>query len=264
MIRRFNRFELKDVIPASVRDDLLDTLRAGVSPDPQGGAEGAYRVTSLYYDTRDLACFRAKLDGVKFRRKVRVRRYGGATGSPEAEVMVEIKQRINRTTQKRRIALTLREAYALCSGELKREWTDAGDAAVAGEVEFLALALQLRPACVIGYLRQAFVGSRYEPGLRITFDYGLWSSSASHGLAEGAMRYSILPPNWMVLEVKADHSIPLWVSNLLARHRVELSRFSKYCTGLKRLQALGRVSVEGCIEVDADRKESFPGGVSNG
>lgn len=247
MIHNFDRLELKYVIPSSTRDALIDDLRANVSPDPEGDA-GVYQVTSLYYDTADLACFRAKLEGIKFRRKLRIRQYGMLGNDPNAEVMVEIKQRINRTTQKRRIGLPLREAYLLCRGQLRREWPNQMHASVADEVTFLALALLLRPTCVIGYIRQAFIGSRYEPGLRITFDHGLWSSVADAGLGGGAARHAILPPDWVVMELKTNRAIPLWVSNLLARNNVALDRVSKYCAGLARLHRLGLASGAGAAD----------------
>ena len=238
MIKRFNRFELKYIVPAATRDALLDELRAHVSPDLEGGPTGVYAITSLYYDSPDLACLRAKEDGIRFRRKLRIRRYG-ELGSVPAPVMVEIKQRIGRTTQKRRVAVRLDDAYRLCRGGGELEWSDPADAAVAAEVEFLAHALLLRPTCVIGYTRQAFMGSRYEPGLRITFDQSLWSSIPDDGVSGAAPRHEILPPNLLVLEVKVNNAVPLWISHLLARHHCGLSRYSKYCAGLRRLMALG-------------------------
>ena len=74
MIRRFNRFELKYVIASELRDRLWDEMRLHMSPDREGGDAGIYRVTSLYHDTSIFACYRAKLDSINFRRKLRIRR----------------------------------------------------------------------------------------------------------------------------------------------------------------------------------------------
>lgn len=238
MTKQFNRFELKYIVPIATRDAFLDDLRAQVLADPRGGPTSSYAVTSLYYDSPDLTCLRAKLDGVRYRRKLRIRRYGGLA-EPNPLAMVEIKQRIGRTTQKRRLALPLDDAFRLCAGGDDMEWSEPADAAVATEVEFLVRSLLLRPTCVIGYVRQAFVGSRYEPGLRITLDYGLWSALPSGGLTAGAERHFFLPPDRLVLEVKANNAVPLWVSNMLARHHCALTRYSKYCAGLTRLIELG-------------------------
>ena len=44
--------------------------------DPHAGADGTYRVTSLYFDTPYDSALREKLDGVNRREKFRLRYYG--------------------------------------------------------------------------------------------------------------------------------------------------------------------------------------------
>lgn len=235
MIRRFNRYELKYKIRVDDRDRLLEVMLGHMRPDKEGSADGIYQVTSLYYDTYDLAAYRAKLDGINYRRKLRIRRYGPHV--PGGKVMVEIKQRINRTTQKRRLAIPLADAYALCDGDLDRRFEDPLDQAVAEEVGFLVGAEQLSPKCVVSYRRRALVGGDFEPGLRITFDEMLTVSDASRGLEEGAERVSFLPPHQAILEVKSNDVVPLWVSRLLANRSIQVIRFSKYCSGIARLRS---------------------------
>lgn len=236
MIRRFNRFELKYIVTAALRDALLPQIRERMESDPESADAGVYRVRSLYYDTPDLAFFRAKLDGIKFRRKLRIRTYGDDVAGPGTPAMVEIKQRINRTVQKRRLAVPLSQAYALCAGARGEELTNEYDAEVAGEVEFLVRALNLAPTCVISYARHAFMGGIYEPGLRVTFDAGLRCAGPERGL-EPIEYFHFLPPDRLVLEVKANEAIPLWVVRLLARHSIPIQRYSKYCAGLAHLRA---------------------------
>ena len=108
--RAFNRFELKYLIGRdqieAVRDDLSDNLQ----PDPHS-PDGSYAVWSLYYDTPTRKFYWEKIDGVPFRRKLRIRHYGEPELSCRRHaVFVEIKQRVNRVTQKRRIAVPYREA----------------------------------------------------------------------------------------------------------------------------------------------------------
>ncbi|MBI3178622.1 MAG: polyphosphate polymerase domain-containing protein [Deltaproteobacteria bacterium] len=239
MIRRFNRYELKYIITSSDRDRLLPTIEAYMQPDREGGPAGTYRVTSLYYDSADFACYRSKLDGINYRRKLRIRRYGALETAPGVDplAMVEIKQRINRTTQKRRLATSLSKAYELCEGISIPEDLRANplDRAVAEEVLFLAGALQLRPTVVIAYRRQAFAGSAFEPGLRITFDSALTASDPSRGLAPLRDSLPLTREDGVILEVKANDVVPLWVSRLLAANRCTVRRFSKYCAGVARL-----------------------------
>jgi len=234
MIRRFNRYELKYRVSVEDRDAMLPIMLGYMLPDKEGAADGVYQVTSLYHDTYDLSCYRAKIDGINYRRKLRIRRYGESGGT--SPVMVEIKQRINRTTQKRRVALPLDQAYQLCEGRLDRKFDNPLDDAVAQEVSFLVGAQQLSPKCVVSYRRRALVGSQYEPGLRITFDENLTVSDASRGLEDGAPRVSFLQPDHAILEVKANDVVPLWVTRLLASRSITVIRFSKYCAGIARLR----------------------------
>ncbi|MCK6547468.1 polyphosphate polymerase domain-containing protein [Myxococcota bacterium] len=241
MIRRFNRYELKYVVTTAERDALLPTMLAHMGTDKEGSDEGIYQVTSLYYDTWDLACYRAKLDGINYRRKLRIRRYGRIAKGENPKVMVEIKQRINRTTQKRRVSLPLDEAYELCDGHADLDaFTHPLDRAVAEEVTFLACARQLSPKCVVGYRRRALVGSIYEPGLRVTFDEDLRVSAPAWGLDEGATEHSFLPWDRAILEIKTNDVLPVWLPRLLAAHGITVKRFSKYCTGIAKLRGLDR------------------------
>ena len=231
-MKRFNRFELKYIVTATQAEAVKEDLLAHMDPDSHGCADGSYSISSVYYDTADLAFMRAKVEGIKFRRKLRVRRYGEGGDGP---VFVEIKQRINRTTQKRRLILPLTQAYELCAGQWERELDDPEDNAAAQEVLFLTQGLNLQPTCLVGYRRQAHVGSSYEPGLRVTFDHDIWGATASQGLVADVSRHALLTQSTVIMEIKANNAVPLWLANLLARHDCSLRRYSKYCAATQRL-----------------------------
>src|SRR5690242_15029689 len=123
MIRRFNRFELKYILPVSLCARLIDELKHHIAPDSHGGDAG-YPLVSLYYDSPRLDCFWAKVEGIRFRRKVRLRIYPGDDITRVTTGSVEIKQRINKTVQKRRLELPLEQAERLCVGKLDLEGMD--------------------------------------------------------------------------------------------------------------------------------------------
>jgi SPX domain protein involved in polyphosphate accumulation len=231
MIRRFNRYELKYILPVGQIEAIVDDLRQLADPDPHGGTAG-YRVVSLYYDSPALDFFWAKIEGIKFRRKLRLRIYPGEEISRTPSAMVEIKQRINRTVQKRRLQLPLAEAERLCRGQLERDDLDAEDRQVAAEVQHMVHAMDLAPTCITAYRRRAFVGGHYEPGLRVTFDTDLRARAHALAVAEDADNHLFAPPDWCIMEVKVNEAVPDWVTSLLARHGCQLRRVSKYCAGL--------------------------------
>jgi hypothetical protein len=239
IVRRFNRYELKYVVHIRKVAALMKDLREMTVPDAHSGPEG-YRITSLYYDSPNLDFYWAKLDGLKFRRKLRLRIYPGQALIPGSikDGHVEIKQRINRTVQKRRLVLPLAEAEQLCAGSIERTDLDELDQQVASEVQYLVHAMHLRPTAVISYRRFAFEGGRYDTGLRITFDVDLRARVHALKVDECANDHLFMPPDMSVMEVKANDAIPDWVTYLLARHDCQLQRVSKYCAGLKRARSI--------------------------
>lgn len=234
MIRRFNRFELKYVVHAFAAERLLSEIRPRLVADPHAGPEGFYPVVSLYYDSPDLRLFRSKVEGIKFRRKLRVRVYPGDDLSAVTRGVVEVKQRIDRTLQKRRLPLPLEEAERLCAGEGVPAGLDALDEAAASEVTYIASSLRLRPTCVIAYERRALVGGRHEPGLRVTVDSNLTARCHALQVNLPAPNRRFLPLRFCIVEVKFNDRIPRWLASRLRAHQFDLGRVSKYCSGLAR------------------------------
>jgi SPX domain protein involved in polyphosphate accumulation len=237
-IRSFNRYELKYLVHASQIDGLVADISHQMAPDPHGDASGSYVISSLYYDSSELHMLRSKIVGTNYRRKLRVRVYGGPDAGPPRSAMVEIKQRLGRTTQKRRVVVPLGEALQLCEAQDPRAWDDDRDQAVADEIKALVRALALRPACTITYRRRAFMGSRFEPGLRVTFDTDIWGAPPRLDFYAQRPTAFLMPRDWSVLEIKVDDRVPSWINELVTRHGCELRRVSKYCLGMVKLHDL--------------------------
>ncbi|WP_370255498.1 VTC domain-containing protein [Streptomyces sp. V4I8] len=164
-LHAFNRFELKYLVPveqaAEIRDELAERMDRDLN-SPVGG----YGVRSLYYDTPQLRFYWEKIEGLKFRRKLRIRHYGNPDGvTDESPVCVEIKQRVNRVTQKRRITLPYGVARQLCDGREMIEHS-AKEGAFIQEVLELVVRLNLQPTAITGYQREALVGRDADTGLR--------------------------------------------------------------------------------------------------
>ncbi len=237
MIRRFNRFELKYVLPASLCANIMDDVKHQIMPDKHGGTQG-YPVVSLYYDSPEYDFFWAKIEGLKFRRKVRLRIYPEDDVRKVTMASVEIKQRINKTVQKRRLELPIEQAEDLCAGKFSPEGLDTLDAQVAQEVTYLSRAMDLRPAAITAYHRRAYEGTHENAGLRITFDTRVAARVNALTVNAAATNRLVLPEEWCIMEVKADDRVPEWVTSMLARHNCQLTRVSKYCCGVARLNGI--------------------------
>lgn len=141
---------------------LQEDLKYYVLPDTYNDDTGAYTLSSLYYDTDDYRFYREKIDGLKFRRKLRIRTYETAKElTDESIVYVEIKQRVNRVTQKRRVPMSYKEALALCNEGIIPDH-DSRDAPVINEIYEMVLENHLKPSCITSYFRQAYFGTDYD------------------------------------------------------------------------------------------------------
>jgi hypothetical protein len=234
-VRSFNRYELKYLLPLELVRAFTADLALHAQPDPHSGLEG-YPVYSLYWDSPQLTYFWEKLDGEKLRRKLRFRRYEGRD-----ETYVEIKQRLDRTVQKRRTRLPVGEALALFDRgaiDPARE-ADVSDA-VLKEALVLVRRHRLAPTAAVRYQRQAWFAA-FEPDLRVTIDsrlqYDAHELDLERPFRTGAY---LLAPQWCVLEIKYNNRVPQWLLALVRRHSLDVVRFSKYCAAIDLARFDGR------------------------
>lgn len=238
MIRRFDRYELKYIIDARRYERFVADLTNFMVPDDHGDARGFYRIVSLYYDSPSFEAYRSKVEGLRFRRKLRLRIYpphGDVRKATEGHV--EIKQRMNHTVQKRRLVLPLPVAEALCAGQEPDIPLDELDQAVSSEVHYMVRAQHLRPACIVAYRRQAFVTDRFDTGMRVTFDMQLAGRNTGLRITEDNSNRYFLPLDQFVMEVKVNQRVPHWMVALLSKHECNLQRISKYVKALDHEQS---------------------------
>lgn len=228
----FNRYEIKYIIDELAVPALREELAARMDTDPNS-PHGGYPVNSLYYDTQDLLFYWEKIEGLRFRRKVRMRLYGDPVEcTNDSTVHVEIKQRVNRVTQKRRLALPYGEA---------RNWLDERHRpdcpperqGFVNEVSNLVSTLDLRPVATTGYLREAFVGREIDAGLRVTIDHRVHGRDRDFHFASGGENRMIIPPKLAIVELKANERVPYWATDLAARLDLSVVRISKYCRSVE-------------------------------
>lgn len=228
----FNRYEIKYLVSTAVAAELRQEIEQRLDRDRHSGEEG-YGIWSSYYDTRQLRFYWEKIEGLKFRRKLRIRHYGDRSAvDDDTPVFVEIKQRVNRVTQKRRVRLPYRDALLLCDGRRMVEH-DPSQRAFLEEVLDLVLRLDLRTTAMTGYQRHAYVGRDADVGLRVTFDQRIRGRDRDFHLGADAENRLIVPASMSIVEVKANERVPYWLTDLTARRNLQVARVSKYCQSVE-------------------------------
>lgn len=233
VIHKFNRFELKYILSLEQVKDFKKDLLKYVNVDPYWN-EWKYRLESLYYDTEDYMHYWEKIEWLKYRRKIRIRRY--VTDEPfddNSKVYVEIKQRIDRVTQKRRVGMSYKEAKILLEEWVYPEKYRVEDKEVLDELYHLSKSQKLLPSAITCYDRQAYFWTENDIWLRVTFDTNVWYMHKNLDLKNTHPEGLMVPPKYCILEIKADDKVPYWVTELVANHNFRLIRVSKYCLALE-------------------------------
>ncbi|MFQ5690917.1 MAG: VTC domain-containing protein [Gemmatimonadota bacterium] len=224
----FNRFELKYLVRQRVIPEFLGELAGYLRPDPNATGPWGYPVFSAYWDSDAFALFWEKIEGLKYRRKLRFRRYGD-----EPFVFIEIKQRTDRTLQKRRARWPLTRTVAAFGPD-----SDHGpiqpDDPIVSEALVLKHRFRLRPRMAISYRRRAYFGV-YEPDLRVTFDHRVLYRATEVDIARPVRSgRDLIDPRLAIMEVKFDERVPTWLGKAVRRHGFQMVRLSKYCSAVDR------------------------------
>ena len=194
------RHELKHQI-APLEDLVLSgRLRRLFPHDKHAGADGSYRVTSLYLDTPYDAALREKLDGVDRREKFRLRYYG----EEPAWLKLEKKFKVNGLCGKRSARLSREEGERLLAGELG--FLLEREEPLLAELYHKLRGSLLAPRTAVCYDREAFL---YAPGnVRITLDRDIRTGLSPLDFFRPE-RFSLKPLSGLtVLEVKHDAFLP--------------------------------------------------------
>jgi SPX domain protein involved in polyphosphate accumulation len=228
--RSANRFELKYLVPHDSVEPVVRDLDPYVYSDPNVRWDQGYPVRSVYWDSHGWSFFWEKVEGLKQRRKLRVRAYANVDYG-----FVEIKARADRTLQKRRARLSLDEIHAKFRGRPgETESLDAPSDPVVSEAMYMRQRYLLRPRMAIAYWRSAFFGT-YEPDLRVTFDrriqYHPHEVDIARPFESGPY---VVDPRLVVMEIKFNERAPVWLCKLVSRHGLQIIRLSKYCTAVDR------------------------------
>lgn len=246
-IRRSRR-EYKFLLPPERAGAVCSDIRE-MLPGDRNGDGGAYPIVSEYFDTEDHEAFWERDRKIGNRRKLRVRIYGTASGRIPPSAFLEVKHKQDGVGVKRRIAVPVdsvtrpdfdvRELLAEIGPTLERRT----DRLLAEEIQLLLDKRGVVPAVQMRYDRVAFEGSDGDDEVRITFDEAIRCRAHRKPLAPDDRDFPIviLPAGSRLLEVKLFGAAPYWFRELIAKHQLMRTPFSKYCSAVERVASgIGR------------------------
>jgi SPX domain protein involved in polyphosphate accumulation len=225
MIEVFNRYEKKFLIDNETYQSMKDKLLNYMEFDAHNRNREFYTISNIYYDTSDNHLIRNSLSKPKYKEKLRLRAYGIPEGN--GKVYLEIKKKVWGLVNKRRTALRLNEAYEFVNSGLKPEIKEYMNRQVLNEIEYFLKIYTLEPKLYLAYDRIGLFGKE-NPDLRITFDTNIRSRRNDLILENGDHGEPLLQSDQWLMEVKAERSVPLWLSQMLSDYKVYSTSFSKY------------------------------------
>lgn len=223
----FNRVELKFPMNIASYNKLINIIESHFDTDEFGDEEGFYTVSNLYFDTADNFFHEQNINREPFRQKLRMRVYDNVT--LEDSCYIEIKKKYNGSSNKRRTCMKLKEAYdflGLNGISVVSDFANSNDH-VLQEIEYFRNYYQLVPKTLISYDRRALC-CHDDPSVRVTFDKNLRSRTTDLRLEHGRYGDLFTPSDFVLMEVKALNSIPLWFVEIIDEYELFGMKFSKY------------------------------------
>ncbi|MBE6133924.1 MAG: polyphosphate polymerase domain-containing protein [Erysipelotrichaceae bacterium] len=183
---------------------------------------GLTSIASLYYDTPDYRLINRSIEKPKYKEKLRLRSYGLA--KEDSKTFLEIKRKSEGIVYKRRISLLEKEADELIrTNEAERKDQ------IGRELEaFLENYKKVEPKYLIIYDRMAYYQD--DSDLRVTVDINPRYRTTDLNLHTSLEGTPLTDDGGAILEIKVQHSIPLWLTKILTEGKIYQTSFSKVGT----------------------------------
>lgn len=216
------RKELKYYINHIDYINLSAKLSNVFTKDKNSLSDGYYHVRSLYFDNKSNNSYYEKLSGIENRNKYRVRVYNLNTDP----IKLEIKSKLNHVILKESVLIKEEDIGKLISGSY--DFLLDFNNTTAARVFSRFTKDYYHPVILIDYKRDAY--SLDIENIRITFDFEIKKDEVN--LANLTDRnISMLPAinsSKVIMEIKYNNILPVWVKKMLQTDRFERCAISKY------------------------------------
>ena len=213
----FNRYEKKYLMPESIYLELRNRLK----PYMQTDEYGLHTICNIYYDTPDFELIRRSIEKPVYKEKLRLRSYG--IPKMDSTVFLEVKKKYQKVVNKRRIPLTLQEAYDYVEKGIRPQ----KESQILNEIDFFLKRYPLQRGVYLAYDRIALF-QKDDHDFRVTFDHNIRSRQMDMGLEKGDAGKLLLPEDYYLMESKIMGASPLWFTEILSELKIYPVSFSKY------------------------------------
>ena len=215
IISVMKRYELKYVLSKeqviSFKNKILEYMKID--------KYGLTTISSLYYDTPTFTLINRSLEKPFYKEKLRLRSYGLA--NENSLVFLEIKRKNEKVVYKRRIASNENKVNEFFYKNIPFDNQQISRELMAFKEKYH----YLEPKYLIIYDRIAYYMENSD--LRITLDMNPRYRTSELDLHTSLEGTSLLKEGEAILEIKVQHSVPLWLTKILTEEKIYQSSFSK-------------------------------------
>lgn len=233
-IETFFRYEFKyfmsDKLSNAILKDSLDFMK--IDQFAEKNIDEGYFVRSLYFDNQDYDNFFEKVDGVKIRKKFRLRTYSKKFDD-KTLIFLEMKGRKKDRIFKERIKIENKDLeyfYSLKNLEkLNQKYKNNN---LINDFVYNVFRKRIKPKILIDYNRKPLINKN---GLyfRLTFDNNLVSSKSTDLFNEMGFNFPVkYKPGNSILEVKFERSMPAWFHRIIQSYDLRRESISKFVLGV--------------------------------
>lgn len=208
----FKRTEKKYILDLKQYDDLLIKCKTHLIEDEFK----EFTVNNIYFDNDDDLLIRRSISKPYYKEKLRLRGYNDLN---DDELFLEIKKKCNKVVYKRRASISFDEidnSYNLLHSDRQIE----------KEINYFIKRYNPKPKYYIGYKRLAYK-DKDNHSLRITFDKDITYRMDDLDLRSGFYGKKLLNDNQVIMEIKTNEAIPLWLVKVLNELKIYPSSYSK-------------------------------------
>ena len=236
-IQSFSRYEFKFLLNKKKAKLIENESQHFMKFDENANKKNDYRyfVRSLYFDNIDSANFYEKVDGMKIRKKYRLRTYSKINSSSNL-IFLEMKGRTNQRTYKKRTLINSTDLHIFFN---KNKYLNllniyGKDNLVINNFLFDTYRKNIFPRVLIDYKRRPYIN---QNGLnfRLTFDSDIVSSKSNKLFDEkNILSWEECRAGYTILEVKFERSITPWFHRIIQNYNLERLSISKFVIGIEQ------------------------------
>ena len=230
----FLRYEFKYFLNSQISNEIFSQSLNFMNIDNYAiKNNNEYFVRSLYFDNDDYSNFFEKVDGVKIRKKFRLRCYDKNSLSINP-IFLEMKGRVHDRIIKKRVLINRNDIkYFETLKNLETLNQKYGYNSLINEFIYDVKKKNIKPKIMIDYNRKPLI-NKFGLYFRLTFDSNLVTNRRNY-LFDNKEKFNLplkYKPGNSILEVKFERSIPAWFHRIIQSHNLNRRSISKYVLGI--------------------------------